>query len=168
MQREQKCACTRYQRVCSDVRTISLALFLFSHKTHSSSSRTSPFSLFPPFSYSFLFTHTPFQYIHTTMMSHLTPPHLDLKTSSPFQTSGGGGGPPSPSLSTTSFMSSVSWMAEKSSNELIPMLKNAYSALKDKEKGKAKHYPFSGNMSLSCENDYLFSLLPLFRLDVGS
>jgi len=103
------------------------------------------------------------------MMSHLTPPHLDLKTSSPFQTSGGGGGgPPSPSLSTTSFMSSVSWMAEKSSNELIPMLKNAYSALKDKEKGKAKHYPFSGNMSHSCENDYLFSLLPLFRLDVGS
>lgn len=47
-------------------------------------------------------------------------------------------GPPSPTLSTTSFMSSVSWMAEKTSNELIPMLKNAYSALKDKEKGKFK------------------------------
>ncbi|KAI9274651.1 hypothetical protein BDA99DRAFT_545574 [Phascolomyces articulosus] len=31
-------------------------------------------------------------------------------------------------------MSSVSWMAEKSSTELIPMLKNAYSALKDKER----------------------------------
>ncbi|KAG0169346.1 hypothetical protein DFQ28_003709 [Apophysomyces sp. BC1034] len=31
-------------------------------------------------------------------------------------------------------MSSVSWMAEKSANELIPMLKNAYSTLKDKEK----------------------------------
>ncbi|GAA5800372.1 hypothetical protein HPULCUR_005801 [Helicostylum pulchrum] len=43
-------------------------------------------------------------------------------------------GPPSPTLSTASFMSSVSWMAEKTSNELIPMLKNAYGALKDKEK----------------------------------
>ncbi|KAG1047963.1 hypothetical protein G6F46_005808 [Rhizopus delemar] len=43
-------------------------------------------------------------------------------------------GPPSPTLSTTSFMSSVSWMAEKTSTELIPMLKNAYTALKDKEK----------------------------------
>ncbi|KAI8081303.1 uncharacterized protein BX664DRAFT_285225 [Halteromyces radiatus] len=31
-------------------------------------------------------------------------------------------------------MSSVSWMAEKSSSELIPMLKNAYHALKDKER----------------------------------
>ncbi|KAI9487081.1 MAG: hypothetical protein EXX96DRAFT_593403 [Benjaminiella poitrasii] len=31
-------------------------------------------------------------------------------------------------------MSSVSWMAEKTSTELIPMLKGAYSALKDKEK----------------------------------
>jgi hypothetical protein len=47
-------------------------------------------------------------------------------------------GPPSPTLSTTSFMSSVSWMAEKTSTELIPMLKNAYTALKDKEKGKNK------------------------------
>lgn len=43
--------------------------------------------------------------------------------------------PPSPSLSTTSsFISSVSWM-QKSPTELIPMLKNAYSTLKDKEKG---------------------------------
>ncbi|KAI8366747.1 uncharacterized protein BYT42DRAFT_618252 [Radiomyces spectabilis] len=31
-------------------------------------------------------------------------------------------------------MSSVSWMAEKSSKELIPMLKNAYTALKNKER----------------------------------
>ncbi|KAI8337128.1 hypothetical protein BC941DRAFT_452742 [Chlamydoabsidia padenii] len=37
-------------------------------------------------------------------------------------------------MSTTSFMSSVSWMAEKSSADLIPMLKNAYHALKDKER----------------------------------
>ncbi|CAO3581126.1 unnamed protein product [Absidia cylindrospora] len=44
------------------------------------------------------------------------------------------GGPPSPTMSTTSFMSSVSWMAEKSSADLIPMLKNAYHALKDKER----------------------------------
>ncbi|ORZ07907.1 hypothetical protein BCR42DRAFT_463039 [Absidia repens] len=31
-------------------------------------------------------------------------------------------------------MSSVSWMAEKSSSDLIPMLKNAYHTLKDKER----------------------------------
>lgn len=44
--------------------------------------------------------------------------------------------PPSPSLSTASSLrSSISWM-QKSPNELIPMLKNAYSSLKDKERGK--------------------------------
>lgn len=43
--------------------------------------------------------------------------------------------PPSPSLSTASSLkSSISWM-QKSPNELIPMLKNAYSSLKDKERG---------------------------------
>ncbi|KAL0082288.1 hypothetical protein F4703DRAFT_1905344 [Phycomyces blakesleeanus] len=31
-------------------------------------------------------------------------------------------------------MSSMSWMAEKSSRDLVPMLKNAYSALKEKER----------------------------------
>ncbi|KAF7723780.1 hypothetical protein EC973_001693 [Apophysomyces ossiformis] len=70
------------------------------------------------------------------MLTQLAPTHLDLGMTkqcggmSNFQPSG----PPSPSLSTTSFMSSMSWMAEKSSTELIPMLKNAYSALRDKEK----------------------------------
>ncbi|KAL9541944.1 hypothetical protein MBANPS3_008859 [Mucor bainieri] len=65
------------------------------------------------------------------MLSHLAPPgHLDLNRNTLQVPSG----PPSPTLSTTSFMSSVSWMAEKTSSELIPMLKNAYSALKDKEK----------------------------------
>jgi hypothetical protein len=29
-------------------------------------------------------------------------------------------------------------MAEKTSNELIPLLKNAYGALKDKERGNVK------------------------------
>jgi hypothetical protein len=69
------------------------------------------------------------------MLSHLAPPpgHLDLKNMNLLQIPSG---PPSPTLSTTSFMSSVSWMAEKTSNELIPMLKGAYSALKDKEKGE--------------------------------
>lgn len=42
--------------------------------------------------------------------------------------------PPSPTLSCTSIVSSKSWM-QKSPNELIPMLKNAYSTLKDKERG---------------------------------
>ncbi|CAO3599593.1 unnamed protein product [Absidia cylindrospora] len=44
------------------------------------------------------------------------------------------GVPLSPTTSTASFMSSVSWMAEKSSSDLIPMLKNAYHTLKDKER----------------------------------
>lgn len=42
--------------------------------------------------------------------------------------------PPSPSLSCTSVVSSKSWM-QKNPNELIPMLKNAYDTLKDREKG---------------------------------
>lgn len=46
------------------------------------------------------------------------------------------GEPPSPTMSTTSFLSSVSWMAEKSSSDLIPLLKNAYHTLKDRERGK--------------------------------
>lgn len=62
----------------------------------------------------------------------MMPPRIDLKKSKALQVPAG---PPSPSLSTASFMSSISWMAEKTSSELIPMLKNAYSALKDKEKG---------------------------------
>ncbi|KAI8876147.1 hypothetical protein K501DRAFT_337837 [Backusella circina FSU 941] len=41
--------------------------------------------------------------------------------------------PPSPTLSATSFRSSVSWN-KKSPSELIPMLKNAYKALKEKER----------------------------------
>jgi hypothetical protein len=44
-------------------------------------------------------------------------------------------GPPSPTLSTTSLRSSVSWMAEKTSTELLPILKHVYKSLKDKEKG---------------------------------
>jgi hypothetical protein len=42
--------------------------------------------------------------------------------------------PPSPTLSATSFISSASWN-KKSPSELIPMLKNAYKALKEKERG---------------------------------
>jgi hypothetical protein len=42
--------------------------------------------------------------------------------------------PPSPTLSSTSIISSKSWM-QKSPNELTSMLKNAYSTLKDKERG---------------------------------
>ena len=69
-------------------------------------------------------------------MSQLKPSHLDLNMTTNAKRAFQNNGPPSPSLSTASFMSSVSWMAEKSSTELIPMLKNAYSALKDKERGK--------------------------------
>lgn len=76
------------------------------------------------------------------MLSQLAPPsRLDLNLNS-LQVPPG---PPSPSLSTTSFMSSVSWMADKTTSELIPLLKNAYSALKDKEKG-------SCSFIFSCEN----------------
>lgn len=44
-------------------------------------------------------------------------------------------GPPSPTMSTNSIISSMSWIVEKSPTDLIPMLKNAYTALKDKERG---------------------------------
>ncbi|KAI8097715.1 uncharacterized protein BX664DRAFT_312530 [Halteromyces radiatus] len=42
--------------------------------------------------------------------------------------------PPSPTFSTTSKMSSMSWIVDKAPHELIPMLKNAYYSLKEKEK----------------------------------
>jgi hypothetical protein len=45
-------------------------------------------------------------------------------------------GPPSPTMSTNSIISSMSWIVEKSPTDLIPMLKNAYTALKDKERGR--------------------------------
>ncbi|KAL9538962.1 hypothetical protein MBANPS3_010556 [Mucor bainieri] len=70
--------------------------------------------------------------------------------------------PPSPSLSTASSLkSSISWM-QKSPNELIPMLKNAYSSLKDKERdlklaaeiGKSL---LENNMALKTNYDHLLS-----------
>ncbi|KAL0145722.1 hypothetical protein V8B55DRAFT_1593123 [Mucor lusitanicus] len=81
-------------------------------------------------------------------------------------TDGSGGSPdaapPSPSLSTASSLkSSVSWM-QKSPNELIPMLRNAYSSLKDKERdlklaaeiGKSL---LENNMALKTNYDHLLS-----------
>ncbi|GAA5805688.1 hypothetical protein HPULCUR_011211 [Helicostylum pulchrum] len=44
--------------------------------------------------------------------------------------------PYSPAASTTSFISSVSWVAEKSASELGSLLKNAYRSLREKEKSK--------------------------------
>lgn len=44
--------------------------------------------------------------------------------------------PFSPAASTTSFISSVSWVAEKSASELGSLLKNAYKSLREKEKSK--------------------------------
>ncbi|KAI8885359.1 hypothetical protein K501DRAFT_284331 [Backusella circina FSU 941] len=64
------------------------------------------------------------------MLNKLEKPHLEINSNLLSVNSG----PPSPALSSTSFISSVSWMAEKTSNELIPLLKNAYGALKDKER----------------------------------
>ncbi|KAI8645354.1 hypothetical protein BD408DRAFT_411786 [Parasitella parasitica] len=70
--------------------------------------------------------------------------------------------PLSPSLSTASSLkSSMSWM-QKSPNELIPMLKNAYSSLKDKERdlklaaeiGKSL---LENNMALRTNYDHLLS-----------
>ncbi|KAK4517318.1 uncharacterized protein ATC70_000653 [Mucor velutinosus] len=70
--------------------------------------------------------------------------------------------PPSPSLSTASSLtSSISWM-QKSPNELIPMLKNAYSSIKDKERdlklaaeiGKSL---LENNMALKTNYDHLLS-----------
>lgn len=68
------------------------------------------------------------------MLNKLEKPHLEINSNLLSVNSG----PPSPALSSTSFISSVSWMAEKTSNELIPLLKNAYGALKDKERGNVK------------------------------
>ncbi|KAI8334260.1 hypothetical protein BC941DRAFT_454466 [Chlamydoabsidia padenii] len=42
--------------------------------------------------------------------------------------------PPSPTFSTTSFISSMSWLADKAPQDLIPMIKSAYSSLREKEK----------------------------------
>jgi hypothetical protein len=42
--------------------------------------------------------------------------------------------PLSPTGSTASFISSVSWVAEKSAAELGSLLKNAYKSLREKEK----------------------------------
>ncbi|KAI8068619.1 hypothetical protein BC940DRAFT_366816 [Gongronella butleri] len=42
--------------------------------------------------------------------------------------------PPSPTLSTTSLRSSMSWIAEKSPQDLVGLLKSAYSHLREKEK----------------------------------
>ncbi|CAO3608556.1 unnamed protein product [Cunninghamella echinulata] len=67
------------------------------------------------------------------MSQKKTPAYLDLHTTASNNASQIGN-PPSPTLSTTSFMSSVSWMAEKSTAELIPLLKNAYHAIRDKER----------------------------------
>lgn len=44
--------------------------------------------------------------------------------------------PYSPAASTNSFISSVSWVAEKSASELSVLLKNAYHSLREKEKSK--------------------------------
>lgn len=44
--------------------------------------------------------------------------------------------PYSPADSTTSFLSSVSGIAEKSASELGTLLKNAYRSLREKEKSK--------------------------------
>jgi hypothetical protein len=63
------------------------------------------------------------------MLSKLALPNLEIN-SLPMSA-----GPPSPTLSTTSLRSSVSWMAEKTSTELLPILKHVYKSLKDKEKG---------------------------------
>ncbi|KAI8874762.1 hypothetical protein K501DRAFT_264722 [Backusella circina FSU 941] len=62
--------------------------------------------------------------IPTTKYSQSTPTsQLHLETS-----------PLSPTGSTTSFISSVSWVAEKSAAELGSLLKNAYKSLREKEK----------------------------------
>lgn len=44
--------------------------------------------------------------------------------------------PCSPTESTHSFISSVSWVAEKSASELGTLLKSAYKSLREKEKSR--------------------------------
>lgn len=59
--------------------------------------------------------------------------------------------PPSPTFSTTSLISSMSWIADKAPQELIPMIKNAYSSLKEKEKGKQIDRKRNGRVVESCQ-----------------
>ncbi|KAI8979997.1 hypothetical protein BDB01DRAFT_798414 [Pilobolus umbonatus] len=63
----------------------------------------------------------PARYSQSTPTTHLYQQHEDDP-------------PYSPTASTTSYMSSFSWIAEKSASELGVLLKNAYKSLKDKEK----------------------------------
>jgi hypothetical protein len=61
-----------------------------------------------------------------TKYSQSTPTFSPLPQEEPF----------SPAASTTSFISSVSWVAEKSASELGSLLKTAYKSLREKEKSK--------------------------------
>ncbi|CAO3589050.1 unnamed protein product [Absidia cylindrospora] len=65
------------------------------------------------------------------MASHTTPLPLNLDK---FPHDALQHPPPSPTFSTTSLISSMSWIADKGPQDLIPLLKNAYSAIKEKEK----------------------------------
>lgn len=69
-----------------------------------------------------------------TKFSQSTPTHIY----SPQRTDFMDDTPYSPAASTTSFISSVSWVAEKSASELGSLLKNAYKSLREKEKSKQK------------------------------
>lgn len=69
-----------------------------------------------------------------TKYSQSTPTHLY----SPQQIEFMEDPPYSPAASTTSIISSVSWVAEKSASELGTLLKNAYKSLREKEKSKNK------------------------------
>ncbi|ORZ10151.1 hypothetical protein BCR42DRAFT_381062 [Absidia repens] len=66
------------------------------------------------------------------MTSHTTPLPLKLDNKLPHDALQHA--PPSPTFSTTSLISSMSWIADKGPQDLIPLLKNAYTAIKEKEK----------------------------------
>ncbi|KAM3584081.1 hypothetical protein VKS41_004048 [Umbelopsis sp. WA50703] len=77
-------------------------------------------------------------------------------------------GPPSPTMSTNSIVSSMSWIVDKSPADLMPLLKNAYTALKDKEKdlvlaaeiGKSL---LDNNMQLKAKYEDLLHQLSMYQ-----
>ncbi|KAL0088644.1 hypothetical protein J3Q64DRAFT_1341311 [Phycomyces blakesleeanus] len=79
--------------------------------------------------------------------------------------------PSSPALSTSSFMSSVSWVAEKSAVELVTLLKNAYTVLRDKEKdltlaAEIGRSLLENNMSLKSKYEALLGQVQTYQQEI--
>ena len=72
--------------------------------------------------------------------------------------------PSSPAASTTSFASSVSWVAEKSASELGSLLKSAYKSLREKERSE---YLFYASLFLSHIDTFFYHPDLLLAAEIG-